>query len=153
MRHLSITLALAAALLFAAAATAQEKYVPRVSFKLVVIHASGSQGEVDIDDKLADLKEALTATGHKKFKFVKSRDYSYPEWTPIGEPLGDGYQLTMVTRWLQNQTPGVKVSVTHKRDKRTPIIQVIVPLKKGKPALVDGPKVANGVLLLCFIGQ
>lgn len=150
MMMIAVTL-VCAALLLASAVDAQEKHVMKISFKLVVIHASGAGEEVDIDPDLKDLKDALTATGHKKFRLLKARDYSYPEWTQFGEPLKEGYQLTMVTRWLDKGTPGVQVSVTHEKNKRKPIIKATVPLKPAKPQLVDGPKLSDGQLILCFI--
>ncbi len=127
--------------------------MPTISFELVVIHASGTEGDVNIDPNLKNLKEVLVATGYKKFKRLKLRPYTCPEWRQLGEPLPEGYQLTMVTKFLKDGSPAVKVSVTHKSNKRKPLIQATIPLKKGKPILIDGPRLKDGVLLLCFIGK
>jgi len=132
----------------------QAQPLKKISFTLAVIHASGDKGELDLDPQLKDIKVVLEATGYKKFKLLKSRPYSQEHMSQFGEPLVEGYQCTMVAMLQADGSPSVQIAISHKSNKKKAILKTVVPLKKGKPVLVQGPKLSDGgVLLLCVIGR
>lgn len=161
MNRMAIALVAACStLLLFSRAPAQDVHTPKVSFTLAVIHASGTTGKPDIDPQLKDIEDALLATGYKKFVRLNSKHYSYPPNTQIGAKLPEGYHLTMVTQQKTVMVRGkpklisaVRAVITHKRNKKKIILDTTVILKRAKPALVAGPKLSGGVLILCFTGR
>jgi hypothetical protein len=125
--------------------------VANVSFTLAVIKANEADDE-DIDSDLDDIKDALLGTGYNKHELISSAPYSQPAGRQINAKLPEGYTCVIVTQ-AKGKATGLKVQVIHKSNKKKPLLTVTVPLKKGKPVLVTGPALSDGVLILCFIGR
>jgi hypothetical protein len=153
MNNVLFPLILACAIVLGASiVSGQTAPVQNVSFTLAVIRASGTEGEEEIDDDLTDIKDALVATGYKKFTLESSAPYSYPHMTQVGAKLPEGYHLTMVVQ-TDGTNQAVRAVITHDSDKKKIILDTTIPLSKNKPVLVTGPALKEGVLILCFIGR
>ena len=162
MRLVPVITVIACAVAFLpSSARAQKAHIANVPFKAVIIEASGTAGKAEVDEKLKDLKDALlAATKFKKFKLVDSKSYSPPPNTQVNIPLPHGYTCVLVTQVAKVKGPdggerlvaGLKVQVIHKSNKKKPLIDMTVVLKKGKPSFVEVPVAADKSIILCFIG-
>ena len=58
----------------------------------------------------------------------------------------------MVTQ-AKGRITAVRAVITHKRDKKKPLIDTTVILKQGKPGFVEVPIADDHAVILCFIGR
>ena len=155
MRLAAFILAVAFAVaLLASSVPAQEVPMANVSFTLAIIDASATEGDPEVDPQLKDIKDALlAATKYKKFDLVSSAPYVRPPGSQIGPvKLAGGYFLTMVTQ-AKGRFTAVRAVITHEKDKKKPLIDYTVILKKGKPGFVEVPVADDHAVILCFIGR
>ena len=58
----------------------------------------------------------------------------------------------MVTQ-AKGRITAVRAVIPHEKDKKKPLIDYTVILKKGKPGFVEVPVADDHAVILCFIGR
>jgi hypothetical protein len=125
-----------------------------VTFSYYMVKASKSDsGEMEIDDSLKGLASVLKGTGYTKFQALGTRSVSTQVGQSTSVTLTGDYSMVL-TPQQDGDTCKLSVQIIQKTgESKTTILDVTIPLKKGKPFVVVGPAIEGGTLVLVFVGQ